>query len=482
MPLSIAGRFVEPVDIGRHAASVDVRSGGEMTDTKLAVVVLAAGQGTRMRSGLPKVLHRLAGRSMLDHVLDAVTALHPEKVVVVVGPEMERFTDAVSDHDVVVQKERLGTGHAVLTARSRLAAVLEDEDGSDVLVVYGDTPLIRSETLQSMRDVLRETQAGLVGLAFRPEDPARYGRIVLDRDGLVERIVEYVDADEDERDIPLCNAGILMADGRELFELVGRLDNDNAKGEYYLTDVFALARESDVSARMVEAEEPSEVLGVNDRRELATAEAVLQDRLRTRALEAGVTMVDPGAVWLSWDTELAADVHIEPSVIFGPGVRVERKAQIRAFSHLEGVSVGPGARVGPFARLRPGTRLSEGARVGNFVEVKNAVLGEGAKANHLSYVGDATVGAKTNIGAGTITCNYDGFGKYTTEIGAEVFIGSNTALVAPVSIGKGAIVGAGSTITRDVAEDALAVARGDQQTLAGGATRFRAKRAPKNRS
>lgn len=456
-----------------------------MTDRKLAVVVLAAGEGTRMRSSLPKVLHPVAGRSMLDHVLEAVAALNPEKVVVVVGPEMDKFADAVSSHsshDVVVQEERLGTGHAVLTAGSRLTAMLENEEGLDVLVVYGDTPLIRSETLQSLRDVLRDTQARLVGLAFRPEDSARYGRVVLDREGLVERIVEYLDAGEAERAIPLCSAGILLAQGDVLLELVGRLDTNNAKGEYYLTDLFALARAGGLPARIVEADEPGEVLGVNDRREQAIAETVLQDRLRARALEAGVTLVDPGSVWFSWDTEIEADVHIEPGVVFGPGVRVERGAQIRAFSHLEGTVVGPGARVGPFARLRPGTRLGEGARVGNFVEVKNAALAEGAKANHLSYVGDAKVGAKANIGAGTITCNYDGFGKHVTEIGAEVFIGSNTALVAPVTIGKGAIVGAGSTITRDVDEDALAVARGDQQAIAGGAVRFRANRGPKNQS
>jgi bifunctional UDP-N-acetylglucosamine pyrophosphorylase/glucosamine-1-phosphate N-acetyltransferase len=435
-----------------------------------------------MRSDLPKVLHPVAGRSMLGHVLEAVAALHPDKVVVVVGPEMEPFADAVSSHDVVVQEERLGTGHAVLTAGSRLAALLEDNQGLDVLVVYGDTPLIRSETLWSLRDVLRDTQARLVGLAFRPEDPARYGRVVLDREGLVERVVEYLDAGEAERAIPLCSAGMLMAQGDVLLELVGRLDTDNAKGEYYLTDIFALARADGLPARMVEDGEPGEVLGVNDRRELAVAEAALQDRLRARALEAGVTLVDPGSVWFSWDTEIEADVHIEPGVVFGPGVRVGKGAQIRAFSHLEGAVVGPGARVGPFARLRPGTQLGEGSRVGNFVEVKNAALGDGAKANHLSYVGDAKVGAKANIGAGTITCNYDGFGKHATEIGAGVFIGSNTALVAPVTIGKGAIVGAGSTITRDVDEDALAVARGDQQTFASGAARFRAKRDPKNRS
>ena len=440
------------------------------------MVVLAAGQGTRMRSSLPKVLHELAGRPMLAHVLASVTALHPEKVVVVVGPEMERFPDAMLAHDTVVQSERLGTGHAVLAAGPQLAPLLEQEGDMDVLVIYGDTPLIRPETLRKMRKPLEGARALLVGLAFRPQDPARYGRVIVDADGLVERVVEYVDADDTERAISLCNAGILIADGATLYDLAARLDKDNAKGEYYLTDIFALARAAGKPARMIEAAHPSEVLGINDRRELAGAEKVLQERLRASALDAGVTMVDPATVWLSWDTTFDGDVHIEPNVVFGPGVRVERGARIRAFSHLEGVVVGPGAQVGPFARLRPGTRLGEGARVGNFVEIKNSSLGDGAKANHLSYVGDANVGAKANIGAGTITCNYDGFGKHVTEIGAGVFIGSNTALVAPVTVGRGAIVGAGSTITRDVEEDGLAVARGEQQVIAQGAIRFRAKR------
>ena len=440
------------------------------------MVVLAAGQGTRMRSSLPKVLHELAGRPMLAHVLASVTALHPEKVVVVVGPEMERFPDAMLAHDTVVQSERLGTGHAVLAAGPQLAPLLEQEGDMDVLVIYGDTPLIRPETLRKMRKPLEGARALLVGLAFRPQDPARYGRVIVDADGLVERVVEYVDADDAERAISLCNAGILIADGATLYDLAARLDKDNAKGEYYLTDIFALARAAGKPARMIEAAHPSEVLGINDRRELAGAEKVLQERLRASALDAGVTMVDPATVWLSWDTTFDGDVHIEPNVVFGPGVRVERGARIRAFSHLEGVVVGPGAQVGPFARLRPGTRLGEGARVGNFVEIKNASLGDGAKANHLSYVGDANVGAKANIGAGTITCNYDGFDKYVTEIGTGVFIGSNTALVAPVTVGRGAIVGAGSTITRDVEEDGLAVARGEQQVIAQGAIRFRAKR------
>jgi bifunctional UDP-N-acetylglucosamine pyrophosphorylase/glucosamine-1-phosphate N-acetyltransferase len=447
-----------------------------MTDRKLAVVVLAAGQGTRMRSSLPKVLHELAGRPMLAHVLASVMALHPEKVVVVVGPEMERFPDAMLAHDTVVQSERLGTGHAVLAAGPQLAPLLEQEGDMDVLVIYGDTPLIRPETLRKMRKPLEGARALLVGLAFRPQDPARYGRVIVDADGLVERVVEYVDADDTERAISLCNAGILIADGATLYDLAARLDKDNAKGEYYLTDIFALARAAGKPARMIEAAHPSEVLGINDRRELAGAEKVLQERLRASALDAGVTMVDPATVWLSWDTTFDGDVHIEPNVVFGPGVRVERGARIRAFSHLEGVVVGPGAQVGPFARVRPGTRLGEGARVGNFVEIKNSSLGDGAKANHLSYVGDANVGAKANIGAGTITCNYDGFGKHVTEIGAGVFIGSNTALVAPVTVGRGAIIGAGSTITRDVEEDGLAVARGEQQVVAQGAIRFRAKR------
>ena len=456
-------------------------NGRDMSERALSVVVLAAGQGTRMRSELPKVLHELAGRPMLAHVLDGVAVLQPDKVIVVVGPEMERFAEIVSSHETVVQEERLGTGHALLMAGPRLTSLLERSEGLDILVVYGDTPLLRPETLTAMREALDGSKAPVVGLAFRPQDPGRYGRVMVDGDGRIERIVEYADATRAEREIGLCNAGILIGDGSALFDLVGRLDKDNAKGEFYLTDVFALAREAGDPALMIEADQPSEVVGINDRRELALAESVLQERLRARALDGGVTMVDPSTVWFSWDTALERDVKVEPNVVFGPGVRVERGAWIKAFSHLEGVHVGPGAQVGPFARLRPGTRLGEGARVGNFVEVKNASLGDGAKANHLSYVGDARVGKRSNIGAGTITCNYDGFDKHVTEIGAEVFIGSNTALVAPVTVGDGAIVGAGSTITKNVAKDALAVARGEQQVYKEGATRYRAKRRPKDR-
>ena len=428
-----------------------------------------------MKSAHPKVLHALAGRPMLAHVLAVAEQLAPERIVVVVGPGMDAVAAAARPHDVVVQDERLGTGHAVGCARPLLAPGQGDDDDFDLLVIYGDTPLLRLETLERMLARREGPDApAIVGMAFRPDDPGRYGRVILDSGDRVQRIVEFVDAGPAERAVELCNAGMMIADGRQLFSWIEALDNDNAKGEFYLTDVYGLAGAEGAAAVMVEAPE-EDVQGVNDRRELAMAEAVVQRRLRDRAMAAGTTLIDPDSVWLSWDTQLGSDVVVQPGVFFGPGVTVEEGAEIRAFSHLEGVRIGPGALVGPFARLRPGTVLEQDARVGNFVEAKNVRLGRGAKANHLTYLGDAEVGAKANIGAGTITCNYDGFAKHRTEIGAGAFIGSNTALVAPVKVGEQAIVGAGSTVTRDVADDALAVARGRQSCLEGGARKFRAK-------
>ncbi len=447
-----------------------------MTSDKLAVVVLAAGQGTRIKSARPKVLHEVAGKSMLDHVLDAVATLAPERVVAVLGPDMETVAEAVrargDDHQTVVQERRLGTGDAVARARPALDGFLGAEDGGDILVVFGDTPLLTAETLRAMAAARRAPAApALLCVAFRPEDPAHYGRVVCGPGGAVEKIVEYADASEAERGIELCNGGMLLGDGAVLMSLVAQLGNDNAKGEYYLTDVFALARAAGHRASVAEAD-PDEVLGVNSRAELAAAEALMQARLRARALAGGATLVDPATVWLSADTVLGRDVTIQPNVYFGPGVVVGDGVEIRAFSHLEGARIEAGALVGPFARLRPGAVLGPGARVGNFVEVKNATLGAGAKANHLAYLGDAEVGAEANIGAGTITCNYDGLAKHRTEIGAGVFIGSNTALVAPVTVGKDAIVGAGSTITRDVPAYALAIARGRQEIKEDWARRF----------
>jgi bifunctional UDP-N-acetylglucosamine pyrophosphorylase/glucosamine-1-phosphate N-acetyltransferase len=452
-----------------------------MTSDKLAVVILAAGQGIRLESARPKVLHEVAGKSMLDHVLDAAARLAPERIVVVLGPGMEAVAEAARARgdnlqtpvQTVVQERRLGTGDAVASARPALAGYLGPGDSGDILVAFGDTPLLTAETLQAMAAVRRAPAApALLCVAFRPEDPAHYGRVVRGSDGEVEKIVEYADASAAEREIELCNGGMLLADGPVLMSLVAELGNDNAKGEYYLTDVFALARAAGHRVGVAEAD-PDEVMGVNSRAELAVAEALMQLRLRARVMAQGATLVDPATVWLSADTEIGRDVTIQPNVYFGPGVAIGDGVEIRAFSHLEGATVAAGAVVGPFARLRPGAVLGAGARVGNFVEVKNATLGAGAKANHLTYLGDAEVGAEANIGAGTVTCNYDGLAKHRSEIGARAFIGSNTALVAPVTVGAGAIVGAGSTITRDVPAGAVSVARGAQRDREGGAARLR---------
>lgn len=449
-----------------------------MTHSKLAVVVLAAGQGTRMKSTRPKVMHRIAGRTMLDHVLDAVDGLEPERVVVVIAPDMPAVAEALASRPgnamrTAIQDRQLGTGHAVACAKAALAGYHGPKGTGDVLVVFGDTPLLTPATLSALCARRRVAKApDLLGLAFKPGDPAQYGRFVLDKKGQVLRIVEHADASPAERSIDVCNAGVLLGNGPVLFSLIERLGTDNAKGEYYLTDLFALATAAGHRTGVGEAD-PAEVLGINSRAELAGAEAILQNRLRVAAMAAGVTLVDPATVWLSADTRLGRDVIVQPNVFFGPGVVVGDDVDIRAFCHLEGATVEAGAVIGPYARLRPGTVVGAGARIGNFVETKNTVLGPGAKANHLTYLGDARVGAKANVGAGTITCNYDGFGKYETNIGEGAFIGSNAALVAPVRIGKGAIVGAGSTITEDVAPDALAVGRGSQQARTGAAKRFR---------
>lgn len=445
-----------------------------MTDSTLGVVVLAAGAGTRMRSRMPKVLHSVAGRSMLGHVLDAAGGLDPARVVVVVGPDMDAVAKAAEPHETVVQQERLGTGHAVQMAQETLGGLAADP-AAEILIVYGDTPLVTAETLQGLRDVRAHEGAALAVLGFRAAEPGGYGRLVCDDAGKVSRIVEAKDATPAELAIDLCNAGLLCARADALFRLLARVDNDNAKGEYYLTDVVALAARAGERAVYALAPE-AEVQGVNSRLELAQAEAGMQARLRARAMKNGVTMIAPETVMLCHDTDLAPDVIVHPNVVFGPGVRVAEAAEIKSFSHLEGAELAAGAVVGPFARLRPGTVVGPDARVGNFVEMKNATLGVGAKANHLSYLGDTQVGEGANIGAGTITCNYDGFLKSRTEIGAGAFIGSNTALVAPVNVGAGAIVGAGSTITSDVPADALAIARGTQSNRDQAAKRFRSLR------
>lgn len=433
-------------------------------------VILAAGLGTRLRSQVPKPLHRLGGRPMVRLLLDACEAAGFGRIVVVAGPEpsFDPMRAAAAPHQVVVQAERLGTAHAALMAEAALG-----EATGEAIILYGDVPLVSADTLSAMVRRRAEAGAGLALLGFTPADPAQYGRVVLEDDGSVARIVEYKDASAAERAIGLCNAGLFCAPAADMLRWLRGVGNANAKGEYYLTDIVALARADGRPVAVAEAP-ADEVLGINSRAELAAAEAALQRRLRAAAMAGGATLVAPETVFLAADTVLGTDVTIHPHVVFGPGVTVAAGATILSFSHLESAQVGEGATVGPYARLRPGAVIGAGAHVGNFVELKNTTLGPGAKANHLSYLGDATIGPGANIGAGTITCNYDGFGKYRTVIGPAAFIGSNTALVAPVTVGEGAIVAAGSTITDNVTADALALARARQTEKPGYAARFRA--------
>ena len=435
-----------------------------------SVIVLAAGMGTRMRSDTHKVLHPIAGKAMLMHLLDTVDSLGAQERVVVVGKGRDQVEVALNGRGVKVahQAEQKGTAHAVLQAESVLAGFV-----GNILILYGDTPFVAPETLTEMLDRLDGSDApAIVVLASSPEDPKAYGRVILGAGDTIAKMVEYKDATEAERAVRLCNSGMMAGRSADLWRWLAQVGNDNAAGEYYLPDVVMIAAAEGRPSVAVETD-PWQTAGVNSRAELAHLELDWQRRRREEALEQGATLVDPESVWFSHDTKLGRDSTIEPHVVFGPGVVIEDFATIRAFCHIEGATIASGCEVGPFARLRPGAVLEQGAKVGNFVEVKKARLGEGAKANHLSYIGDAEVGARANIGAGTITCNYDGFGKYRTAIGAGAFIGSNTALVAPVSVGDGAIVGAGSVITKDVAADELAVARGEQKGLAGWAARFR---------
>jgi bifunctional UDP-N-acetylglucosamine pyrophosphorylase/glucosamine-1-phosphate N-acetyltransferase len=443
-----------------------------MTKRKIAVLVLAAGAGARMKSARAKVLHPLAGRPLIAHVLASAEALKPERIVAVVGRGMGDVARAARPHAAAIQHPQRGTAHAVLAARAAFKPFARR--GGAVLVLYGDTPLIRPVTLRAMiRALDSPSKPAVVALGFRPAEPAHYGRLVVGAGGLLERIVEAREATAAERAIALCNAGVMAFDGEGLLERLARVKNANVKREYYLTDAVGLARAEGRACAAIEAD-AAEVMGVNSRAELAEAERAMQQSLRARAMAEGATLSDPDTVWFSFDTRLGRDVTVGPNVAFGPGVVVGDEAEIRGFCHIEGARIGKGAIVGPFARLRPGARLEEDAHVGNFVEIKNAALGKGAKANHLAYVGDARIGADANIGAGTITCNYDGFAKHTTEIGAGAFIGSNAALVAPVKIGAGAVVGAGSVIAKNVAEDALAVARPKQIEVKGWARRRRA--------
>lgn len=443
-----------------------------MVMSNLACIVLAAGLGTRMGSELPKVMHRAAGATLIAHVLAAASALKPEKVVAVIGPGMDEVADEARASEpgcaIAVQAERRGTADAVMAAGPSLNGF-----AGTVLVLYGDVPLTRPETLERLIAAVSD-DARLAVLGFEAADPQGYGRLVVDTAERLVAVREQLDANPEESRITLCNSGLMAVGSELLWRLLPKVGNRNAKGEHYLTDIVGLAAAEGVGIALVRAPE-DEVMGVNTRRDLAAVERRLQERLREAAMAGGATLVAPETVFLSYDTRIGRDVVIEPYVVIGPRVTIADRARIRGFCHIEGADVAEAAVVGPFARLRPGARIGPDAHIGNFVEVKNAEIGQGAKANHLAYLGDARVGAKANIGAGTITCNYDGITKHLTDIGAGAFIGSNSALVAPVTIGDGAYVGSGSVITDDVPSDALAIGRGRQEVKQGWAARFRAK-------
>jgi bifunctional UDP-N-acetylglucosamine pyrophosphorylase / glucosamine-1-phosphate N-acetyltransferase len=439
--------------------------------TPLLTLVLGAGKGTRMKSAMPKVMHAIGGRTMLGHVIATAKAAGSSSLAVVVGPgmpevaaEAERLAPGAQ---VFVQENQRGTGDAVLAARKGLAG-----HSGDVLVMFGDTPLITVATVQKLVAALRHG-AQVAVLGFEAKDPTGYGRLIVDGSGALTAIREHNDASADERRITLCNSGVLVFRVPNLVSLLDQIQPNNAKGEYYLTDVVTIARAAGLKAVAVAGAE-DEMLGVNSRVQLAGAEALLQARLREAAMLDGATLIDPSTVWFAFDTKIGRDVVIEPNVFFGPGVTIADGARINAHCHIEGAVIGPGARIGPFARLRPGAKLGADVHVGNYVEVKNATLEDGAKANHLAYIGDGRVGEKANIGAGTIFCNYDGFNKHFTDVGAGAFVGSNSSLVAPVKIGAGAFVGSGSVITKDVTADALALERAEQKEHAGWAGKFRA--------
>jgi bifunctional UDP-N-acetylglucosamine pyrophosphorylase/glucosamine-1-phosphate N-acetyltransferase len=432
-----------------------------------AAIVLAAGIGSRMKSALPKVMHPIAGRPMVGHVLASLAAEKISPVVVVVGPGMEILTKAVAPHRTAVQTDRLGTGHAVLQAKDALA-----DHAGDILIVYGDVPFISPETLARMRAArVSGAKPSVVVLGFSPEQPGAYGRLIVENGNLA-RIVEAKDASPSELQVRLCNSGIMLADGAALWKLLAQVGNKNAQGEYYLTDVVGLARAAGLTCGVVEGDE-EELMGVNSRGELAQAEAVFQRKARAQAMANGATLTSPETVYFAADTKVGRDVEIGPFVVFGPGVVIGDNVTIKGFCHFEGATLAAGAVVGPYSRLRPGASIGADAHVGNFVEIKNAKLEEGAKVNHLSYVGDARVGAKANIGAGTITANYDGFNKTHTDIGAGASVGSNTVLVAPVKLGDGAMTGAGAVVTKDVPADGLALNSSRQEVREGFAGNYR---------
>lgn len=426
-----------------------------MSEKETAIIILAAGKGTRMKSSLPKVLHKICSKSMVNHVIDTAISLDPKKIITVLSEGMYEVANSIKNvSQVVIQKEQLGTGDAVKPA----LAELRNFNGN-ILILYADTPLIEKNTLEEMLKKL--DNADVVVLGFRPYDAAEYGRLVVNNIGELERIVEYKDASHDERDIDLCNSGVIAAEAQTLFSVINKIDNKNAKGEYYLTDIIELACNENKKCSYVEGSE-DEVLGVNNRVQLSEAEYIMQQRLRNSAMLNGATLIDPETVHFSHDTKLGQDVVINPNVFFGEGVQIADNVEIKSFCHIEKATIATGCVIGPFARIRPDTHIAANAKIGNFVEIKKSNIGEGAKVSHLTYIGDSEVGADANIGAGTVTCNYDGYNKYKTKIGKGAFIGSNTSLVAPVTIGEKAVVGAGSTITKNVDDGALAVARNRQ--------------------
>ena len=434
----------------------------------LAIVTLAAGKGTRMKSDLHKVLHPIAGRPMLEHLLASAAELQPERQVVVAGHGREQLEKALGARaTIAVQEPQHGTGHAVQQAETALSGF-----SGDVLILYGDVPFVTAATMRAMLDRLHADDApAVVVLAFEPDDALQYGRVIAEN-GRITKMVEHKDASEAERACRLCNSGLMAVRSDELFQLLARVGNDNSQGEYYLVDVVNIANADGRTSAVVVTADPDEVAGINSRAELAEAEARWQARRRRQAMDDGATLIAPETVWFAWDTQLGRDVTVEPNVVFGPGVSVADNVVIHAFCHLEGATLASGVEVGPYARLRPGAVLQEKAKIGNFVEMKKAVLGPGAKANHLTYLGDAEVGAGANIGAGTITCNYDGYFKHKTVIGERAFIGSNSALIAPVKIGADAIVAAGSAVSRDVADGELRLVRAEQLIKPGWADRF----------
>lgn len=441
----------------------------------LSVIILAAGKGTRMKSSLPKVMHKITGREMINLVIDEAKLLHPSSILVVVSDEMDQYSALITKehHDsnlfFVTQKQRLGTAHAVKTAID-FASKQSIPLAHRVLILYGDTPMISANSLNKI--LQRLDFASVCLMAFSCSYENSYGRLVIDGGGCLDRVVEFKDAKEDEKKLTLCNSGVVAIDGKKIVELINEIQSDNKAGEFYLTDIIGIAKNFGLARDFVEVN-GDELLGVNSRSELANLERFAQNKLRIKAMDSGVTMLDPESAFLSFDTKFGCDIVIEPNVFFGPKVEVGNEVQIKSFSHLEGVVVESGVTIGPFARIRPGTILKKEVKIGNFVELKNATVETGAKINHLSYIGDSLIGEASNIGAGVVTCNYDGHNKYQTRIGKKVFVGSNSALVAPLEIEDGALIGAGSVITKFVAKDDMAIARARQVNLPLAAKKFR---------